>query len=439
MDASALPPNSKMQNCLPEAVLLHILSFLPTKFAVGTSILSTKWRYLWISIPILDFCDHLLFSTKSTSEGQNDTQLTFMNFVDRVLLFHKADLLKFCLTCKTTHDPSRVNAWISTVIMRKVRELIIDVILKDSFAFPKCLFKCEALTVLKVEMDAVLNIPASITFPSLKILHCRHVGFLYDQLNEEVTLIFPTLEEFIMDGCAWLEIKSVNIYAPLLKRLDIDDDSNYGTSFYDMNIYAETLTSLKLSSCICTYTLQNLPLIVDASIDLSSWETEKFGNIVDKLLKKICNVKDLKVWGDVIKVLSSNMPIFSNVVNLDVVIADSLGSGHMLNLLHKMPKIESLVFSCGLYNCYDAEQLLTLTTLPQYFLAYLKSVEIRPFFGNKIELCIVKFLLKNARLLEKLTIISVSLLSRDLKRQMDVSKQLLLLPRASATCVINFS
>ncbi|KAF5181287.1 F-box protein [Thalictrum thalictroides] len=391
MDARAWPSNCKMQklfaeqnsgengdriSCLPEGVLLHILSFLPTKFAVGTSILSTKWRYLWISLPILDFCDDLLCSTKSTSEDQNDTQVNFMNFVDRVLLFHKASLQKFCLTCKTAHDPSRVNAWISTVIMRKVREMIIDVVLKDSFAFPKCPLQCEVLTVLKVEMDDVLKIPASITFSNLKILHCRYIGFSCDQSNQEVTLLFPTLEEFIMDECAWLEIKSVDIYAPMLKRLDIDDFSNYITSFYDyeMNIYAETLTSLRLNSGLsCMYTLHNMPLIVDASINLSECNTENIGNSVDELIKRICTVKDLKICCDVIKVLSSNMPIFSNVVNLDLVITGSLGSDRVLNLLQKMPKIESLVFSGGLGNFYDAEQLLTHTTLQQCFLACLKS------------------------------------------------------------------
>ncbi|KAM1311308.1 hypothetical protein ACFX2H_007767 [Malus domestica] len=40
---------------LPDAVLCHILSFVPTKYAARTSILSTGWKDKWVSVPNLDF------------------------------------------------------------------------------------------------------------------------------------------------------------------------------------------------------------------------------------------------------------------------------------------------------------------------------------------------------------------------------------------------
>ena len=65
-------------NRLPYKVLCHILSFLPTKYAVGTSILSTTWKNLWSSVPNLDFDDELLFhgrrpGNKSTQDLRNYT------------------------------------------------------------------------------------------------------------------------------------------------------------------------------------------------------------------------------------------------------------------------------------------------------------------------------------------------------------------------------
>ena len=38
---------------LPDAVLCHILSYRPTKLA-ATSVLSTRWRYIFASVPNID-------------------------------------------------------------------------------------------------------------------------------------------------------------------------------------------------------------------------------------------------------------------------------------------------------------------------------------------------------------------------------------------------
>ncbi|KAF3582166.1 hypothetical protein Bca4012_033299 [Brassica carinata] len=40
---------------LPEALLLHILSYVPTKDVIATSVLSKRWRSLWKMVPKLEF------------------------------------------------------------------------------------------------------------------------------------------------------------------------------------------------------------------------------------------------------------------------------------------------------------------------------------------------------------------------------------------------
>lgn len=42
---------------LPDAVLCHILSLIPTKYAVRSSIVSNRWKNIWASVPNLDFED----------------------------------------------------------------------------------------------------------------------------------------------------------------------------------------------------------------------------------------------------------------------------------------------------------------------------------------------------------------------------------------------
>ncbi|KAI7742257.1 hypothetical protein M8C21_033990, partial [Ambrosia artemisiifolia] len=60
---------------LPEDTLSHILSLMPTKFAVRTSILSKRWRYTWMLVTNLYFDDiHPVYNKKVLSK-----------FVDRVM------------------------------------------------------------------------------------------------------------------------------------------------------------------------------------------------------------------------------------------------------------------------------------------------------------------------------------------------------------------
>lgn len=69
---------------LPDHVLLHIISFLPTKEAIRTSILSKRWEYIWTSIPKLYFV-------------QGHTKMVdFMNFVGRAFLRRRSsDITKY--------------------------------------------------------------------------------------------------------------------------------------------------------------------------------------------------------------------------------------------------------------------------------------------------------------------------------------------------------
>jgi len=45
---------------LLDNILCHILSFLKTKYIIATSILSKMWKFLWLSVPILNRIKHQL-------------------------------------------------------------------------------------------------------------------------------------------------------------------------------------------------------------------------------------------------------------------------------------------------------------------------------------------------------------------------------------------
>ncbi|KAH7856556.1 hypothetical protein Vadar_002767 [Vaccinium darrowii] len=57
---------------LSKNLISHILSLLPTKYAVRTGILSTKWKWMWTSISNLDFDDETnpYFANQNDDRGQ---------------------------------------------------------------------------------------------------------------------------------------------------------------------------------------------------------------------------------------------------------------------------------------------------------------------------------------------------------------------------------
>ncbi|KAF9589581.1 hypothetical protein IFM89_025864 [Coptis chinensis] len=233
---------------LPEGIIHCILSFLPTKYAVGTSVLSTRWS-------------------------------------------------------KTVLDKSRINAWISNVLKRKVQVLILNLCVGlEPLVFPHTLFNWESLTIIKLCADSVLKVPASISFSRLKVLHLDDIEVFCDQAIQHVSLSCPILEEVVFLNCRWLKMKVINISAPVLKRLVIVDILERKDSFHDceIKVYAESLVSLELD-CNMAYelSLYNLFSLFNASIDICS--TRKIGQRVDKLLKAICDVKDLRLSDDSIE------------------------------------------------------------------------------------------------------------------------------------------
>ncbi|KEH22172.1 F-box/RNI superfamily protein, putative [Medicago truncatula] len=106
-------------SALPDSVICHILSFLPTKQSAATSILSKRWNPLWHSVFTLNFDD------------QSFTDFhAFRLFVYSVMLIRDPTLpiRLFHLKCGTSPGcyPHDINRFVPVAVKKGIENLILD-------------------------------------------------------------------------------------------------------------------------------------------------------------------------------------------------------------------------------------------------------------------------------------------------------------------------
>ena len=157
---------------LSDELLCHILSFIPTKLAFTTTVLSKRWTSLCYSLPVLDF-----------EYGWEDSCYQFDRFcrnVDAVMLSPLSTnqpLQTFYLKCylRDQDHISRIfNAWIEAAKRRHVEEIILTL---NFHILNPTIFISRTLVVLKLKRIHVTIDTLCVDLPSLQTLHLKYVDF----------------------------------------------------------------------------------------------------------------------------------------------------------------------------------------------------------------------------------------------------------------------
>lgn len=296
---------------LPDAILSHILSFLSTKEAVGTSILSTRWRYLFASVSNLDFelDDQLLQPRARRRKSKSSIIKSFVSFVDRVLFLHNTTgIAQFRLKCGEAIDSSNVNGWLSAALWRGVQHLDLNISGSKSTTLPRVLFTTRTLVSLKLNICLVWNVPNDVCLPNVKTLHLKSIEFPNDNSVKRLFSSCISLEDMVMEDCDLANINSFSISHNLRKRLTIVRSDLTFISNYQIKIHAPMLVYFKYKDYEAAgYSLENLKSLVTADIDLFLLEN---GAITDNhrkadavpFFKGISNVQSLDLSSTSIKV-----------------------------------------------------------------------------------------------------------------------------------------
>ncbi|XP_026416085.1 F-box protein At4g09920-like [Papaver somniferum] len=368
---------------LPDPLVRHMLSFLPTKCAVSTSILSKRWKNVWVSIPVLDVLDMGPPRIILTGWRYYVEQATIMetnkfmdHFMDRVLIQRNMlNIKKFCLNCENGYfDHKRVNAWITTAIKCEVEEFVFygcGSCRSNDKMIPESLFTCESLTTLDFQFPELyyrLELPESISLPRLKILRLTNITYDDEKLARKLFSSCRVLEELCLTNCCWQ--LDLCVSAPRLKSFTVANCMTSNMEDAKIKIDAPNLMSFTFCDWLPEdLVVDSFPLLQDADIcfESESGVIDKRSGPLSKFIEKFCYIKFLKISGANFKV-------------------NFTGNG--------------------------GANVSTFKVVPHCLVVSLKSIEIQKFTGY---LEMVNFVLKHGRVLQMViieTYYSVDLMDR---------------------------
>ncbi|MED6173461.1 hypothetical protein PIB30_059703 [Stylosanthes scabra] len=156
---------------LPDCLIHHILSFMETKDAIRTCVLSKRWRYIWTSVPCLNF------SSKSFNR-----LVDFKKFVLWVLSHRDASQVKVLIYYRFgvdyATDQYLLNKVVEYATYHGVEEIRINLRAKSSGSppveIPLPLFTCQSLKRLELKDCNPTNVWSPIGCKSLETLHLEH-------------------------------------------------------------------------------------------------------------------------------------------------------------------------------------------------------------------------------------------------------------------------
>lgn len=376
---------------LPLSIIEIILTLLPIRDAVRTSVLSTKWRYRWASLQVLVFCDKCVdFSPeKANFEGR------LINFITHALLLHQGSIHKFEIRSSILQSCPVIDQWMLFLSRYNVRELILELGEGEWLRAPTCLFFCKYLTHLELSRCELDPPPSFKGFAFLKTLNLQQVSVAPEAIETLISSC-PLLESLTLLYYDGLEL---SIYAPKLKYLCLEGEFK--------EICLEDTPQLEV---ICI-TLYMNPDEVQEHFELSlGCNFIKFLGGVPNLRRLIGHVYFTKYLSTGIdqrrppltyshlKIIELYQVSFEDINEILVVLrlitnSPNLQELHISGSPNTMAAVEASDFDFWETECPSD------CTLKQ-----LKTVKITDLFGVRHEMEFIRFLLGNSPLLEKMSI-----------------------------------
>ncbi|KAF7121369.1 hypothetical protein RHSIM_Rhsim13G0171700 [Rhododendron simsii] len=294
-------------SALPDALILHVLSFLPIEDAIKTQVLSKRWLRLWTYIPSLVFLRE--------SDSSDTSVRDFVTFVDRTLVLCTCSKLKklgFQFAYETDYA-SNVNLWTRFATGRGAEELQLDFYHynmynnmheDDSYLLPQLLYTNSSFKTLKFSVCKVIP-KGVVCWNSLKKLSIGYAE-LSEDVIEKILAGSPVLE--ILELYAFYGFDRLHVSNASVKKLILRDvwehEEEYPTDGYHsvLEVSAPHLHSLEISGGLCDKIcrLRDISSLVDANLnfDMTLYrdranEHIMYENMLRGLLQSLVHVKKI--------------------------------------------------------------------------------------------------------------------------------------------------
>ncbi|KAL2531006.1 F-box/FBD/LRR-repeat protein [Forsythia ovata] len=433
---------------LPDAVLCHILSFLDTKYAVATTLLSTRWKNLFISLPNIVLDDSLTLKTRNEEFGPE-----FAMFgLRQIMLRNVPHINQFHLKCNFNFKDPVIQTLVYAAIWRNVKE--VDICMGERAiigSLPPELFTSTSLVVLKLKGDVDLVVPEFVSLPNLKVLHLD--GFMF-QNDDSINRFFrgcKLLEDLCLSRCIFWRVNVLDLSIPFLRKVsfnhgdDLEDlDDNISITVTTLVLDTPNLELFEYRDHIAkSLRMKKLTSHARAEFFLPYWDNQENASV---FINKLRGFKALYLS---METLQAMYPNFSSPSAFEASVFESLThlelAAYNLRILPSIlecaPQLEVLVIHehsyCPGAAQEDAESLYPLPEIVPICLAkHLSNIEFRDFQRCEHEFELMKYLLQNGKVLKRMKISAIGR-STLYFSQSDL-KKLKMLQRFSETCEIVF-
>ncbi|KAJ4794779.1 F-box/RNI-like/FBD-like domains-containing protein [Rhynchospora pubera] len=371
---------------LPDDLKHEIFLRLPIKDVVRTSILSSKWKDSWTSIPSLGFVER-------------STESKLIELVDNVLRIHRGLILNFMLVLKHPCNEA-MGRWMLILSRNGTKNFDIRYDGDEKCKIPSRLFSCVALERVFLSCS-IINVPPTFQgfklLRSLKLLNFNLAGSSIGNLVSHCpSLKYLALYKFVEQGC-------LHILAPNLIQLSI-----YG-EFHDLILETPKLTFGSIG--LYSHNRDNIKSIAAKAGK---------GSNITRVLGNLHNIQKLHVYDDFLNYLAmgpipGNLPtIFPHLTEMFVplccLVQDEIAAAFCL--FKSVPNLKKLRIEFVYFEDEDqpVQNLSKLKPTEDCFFKCLETVNILCERNNVLlaesMLEFTKLVLGTAPVLQKLNIIN---------------------------------